>query len=226
MTEKAGADASTGVAGLDDILAGAARERVYLLEGSPGTGKTTSAMSFLRAGAALGEKTLYITLSETEEELRDTAQSHGWDLKGIDIFELVPPKVCLTNSNNKAFSILRPGAGRDHPDDFRGGALEPRRVVIDSLSELRLLAQKLASVSPAGAGPEALFRQTRRHRPAVGRSDHRNPGQTGAQRGPRGDPAGRATPEYGAERRRVRVINTAVAGFAAASTTSPFAPAG
>src|SRR6201996_3098976 len=103
-TESAGeADASTGIAGLDDVLAGGlARDRVYLLEGSPGTGKTTAAMSFLRAGAKLGEKTLYITLSETEEELRDTARSHGWDLDGVDIFELVPPESLLDEEQQQS----------------------------------------------------------------------------------------------------------------------------
>jgi circadian clock protein KaiC len=71
--------AATGVAGLDDILAGGLRRgRVYLLEGSPGTGKTTIAMQFLLEGARRGERGLYITLSETENELRETAVSHGW----------------------------------------------------------------------------------------------------------------------------------------------------
>src|SRR5690242_12280293 len=96
-------DASTGVAGLDDILVGGwARDRVYLLEGSPGTGKTTAAMSFLRAGAAASEKTLYITLSETEMELRDTASSHGWDLQGIEVFELVPPESLLDEQQQQS----------------------------------------------------------------------------------------------------------------------------
>ena len=71
--------AGFGITGLDDILAGGLeRDRLYLLEGSPGTGKTTAAMSFLLEGAARGEPCLYITLSETEEELRGTARSHGW----------------------------------------------------------------------------------------------------------------------------------------------------
>jgi circadian clock protein KaiC len=138
------ADASMGVPGLDDILAGGlARERVYLLEGSPGTGKTTASMSFLCAGATLGEKTLYITLSETEEELRDTALSHGWDLEGIEIFELVPPESLLDEQQQQ--SLL-------YSSDLELGEttrmifeaverVKPRRVVIDSLSEIRLLAQ-------------------------------------------------------------------------------------
>ena len=82
-TNKAG----TGVAGLDDITAGGfTRGRLYLLEGSPGTGKTTIASQFLMAGAEAGERCLYITLSETEEELRATATGHGWSLEGVNVY--------------------------------------------------------------------------------------------------------------------------------------------
>src|ERR1700755_1986687 len=86
--------ARTGVPGLDDILLGGlASGRVFLLEGTPGTGKTTMALSFLREGAKLGERGLYITLSETEQELRAGAESHGWQLgDDIEIFEVVPPE--------------------------------------------------------------------------------------------------------------------------------------
>jgi circadian clock protein KaiC len=145
MTKAAAiAEASTGISGLDDILGGGlARDRVYLLEGSPGTGKTTTAMSFLREGAKLGEASLYITLSETEDELRDTAHSHGWDLSGITIFELVPPESLLDEQQQQ--SLL-------YSSDLELGEttrmifeaverLKPTRVVIDSLSEIRLLAQ-------------------------------------------------------------------------------------
>ncbi|HLZ75713.1 ATPase domain-containing protein [Phenylobacterium sp.] len=133
-----------GIAGLDDILAGGlARERVYLLEGSPGTGKTTTAMSFLRAGAELGEKTLYITLSETEEELRDTARSHGWNLDGVEVFELVPPESLLDEQQQQSLlysSDLELGETTRMIFEAVERA-QPRRVVIDSLSEIRLLAQ-------------------------------------------------------------------------------------
>jgi circadian clock protein KaiC len=137
-------DASTGVDGLDDILSGGlVRDRLFLFEGSPGTGKTTVSLSFLMAGAKAGEKALYITLSETEEELRDTAHSHGWDLSGIEIFELVPPESLLDEKQQQ--SLL-------YSSDLELGettrmifeAVEkhrPNRVVIDSLSEIRLLAQ-------------------------------------------------------------------------------------
>lgn len=136
--------AATGVQGLDEIMGGGlARNRIYLLEGSPGTGKTTTALSFLRVGAAAGEKVLYITLSETEEELRDTSRSHGWTLDGIDIFELAPPESLLDEKQQQ--SLL-------YSSDLELGETtrlifeavertQPSRVVVDSLSEIRLLAQ-------------------------------------------------------------------------------------
>jgi circadian clock protein KaiC len=138
------ANLSTGVPGLDDILGGGlALDRVFLLEGSPGTGKTTLALSFLRAGAELGERVLYVSLSETEAELRDSAASHGWDLEGIEVFELVPPENLLDEKQQQ--SLL-------YSSDLELGEttqmileaverLKPRRIVIDSLSEIRLLAQ-------------------------------------------------------------------------------------
>lgn len=81
------AKAATGIEGLDDILAGGlSRSHVFLLEGEPGTGKTTVALHFLLAGARAGERSLYITLSETEHELRQGAASHGWELGEISKF--------------------------------------------------------------------------------------------------------------------------------------------
>jgi circadian clock protein KaiC len=138
------ADAATGVAGLDDILCGGLqRNRLFLLEGNPGTGKTTTALSFLQAGAALGERTLYITLSETEEELRTSAASHGWALDNIDVFELIPPESLLDDKQQQTLlysSDLELGETTrlifQAVEKYR-----PKRVVIDSLSEIRLLAQ-------------------------------------------------------------------------------------
>jgi len=81
----------TGIAGFDAILQGGfTPHRLYLLEGAPGAGKTTIALQFLREGAALGEHVLYVTLSESEEELRGVAASHGWDLEGVTIHEILP----------------------------------------------------------------------------------------------------------------------------------------
>jgi circadian clock protein KaiC len=136
--------ASTGIAGLDDVLAGGfSRARVFLLEGSPGTGKTTIATQFLLDGAAAGEKSLYITLSETEEELRESAQSHGWSLKGVDVFELVPPENLLDDQQQQSLlysSDLELGETTKRIfEAFERN--RPDRVVLDSLSEIRLLAQ-------------------------------------------------------------------------------------
>ena len=136
--------AALGVRGLDDITAGGlARGRLFLLEGNPGTGKTTIAMQFLMDGAAQGERSLYITLSETEDELRASAASHGWSLDGIDIFELVPPESLLDEDQQQSLlysSDLELGeTTRRIFEAFEKGS--PTRVVLDSLSEIRLLAQ-------------------------------------------------------------------------------------
>ena len=135
--------ASTGVQGLDEILGGGlGANRLYLLEGTPGTGKTTFALRFLLAGEARGERGLYITLSETAEELHAVVASHGWSLGGIEVFELLdeagrdpdaeqsilyPSEVELGETLHKIMSRIEQSA--------------PTRVVFDSLSEMRLLAQ-------------------------------------------------------------------------------------
>jgi circadian clock protein KaiC len=139
-TEKA----NLGVQGLDDItVGGLARGRLFLLEGSPGTGKTTIATQFLMAGAANGEPSLYITLSETEDELRAGAASHGWSLDGVDIFELVPPESLLDEEQQQSLlysSDLE--LGETTRRIFKAfEQVKPTRVVLDSLSEIRLLAQ-------------------------------------------------------------------------------------
>src|SRR6478672_13336723 len=86
--------AGTSIPGLDNVIEGGfARNRLHLLEGSPGTGKTTVALQFLLAGAAAGEQGIYVSLAETDEELRDGAASHGWRIPDqVKIFELVPPE--------------------------------------------------------------------------------------------------------------------------------------
>jgi circadian clock protein KaiC len=136
--------ANLGVSGLDDItVGGLTRGRLFLLEGNPGTGKTTIATQYLMAGVAAGEATLYITLSETEDELRAGAKSHGWPLEGIEIFELVPPDSLLDEDQQQSLlysSDLELGeTTRRIFQAFE--QVKPQRVVLDSLSEIRLLAQ-------------------------------------------------------------------------------------
>src|SRR6476620_8893518 len=88
---------ATGITGFDDIIGGGfTRNRLYLVEGNPGSGKTTLALQYLLEGTRRGERGLYITLSETAEELRAVAASHGWSLDGIDLVELIPSDESLT----------------------------------------------------------------------------------------------------------------------------------
>jgi circadian clock protein KaiC len=136
--------AATGITGLDNVLAGGlSRGRVFLLEGSPGTGKTTIAMQFLLQGAERGERVLYITLSETEDELRASARSHGWSLDKVDVFELVPPESLLDDDQQQSLlysSDLELGETTKRIFEVFE-KVRPTRVVLDSLSEIRLLAQ-------------------------------------------------------------------------------------
>lgn len=135
----------TGVEGLDEILAGGlSRGRLFLLEGAPGAGKTTIASQFLMAGAEAGEQVLYITLSETEEELRSGADSHGWTFgEKFEVFELVPPESLLDEDQQQSLlysSDLELGETTKRIfEAFE--RIKPSRVVLDSLSEIRLLAQ-------------------------------------------------------------------------------------
>src|SRR5262245_27073250 len=137
--------ASTRIDGLDFILGGGlARNRLHLIEGSPGAGKTTVALQFLQAGAALGESGIYVTLAESENELRAGAASHGWQISTkIEVFEVVSPESMVDPEQQQ--SLL-------YSSDLELGEaikrifeaierVKPKRVVIDSLSEIRLLAQ-------------------------------------------------------------------------------------
>ena len=137
--------AATGIAGLDNILnGGIARNRLHLLEGSPGTGKTTIALQFLLAGAEAGEAGIYVSLAETEHELREGARSHGWTIGPmVEVFELVPPESVLDPDQHQSLlysSDLELGETIKRIFDAIE-RLKPKRVVIDSLSEIRLLAQ-------------------------------------------------------------------------------------
>ncbi|WP_126173728.1 ATPase domain-containing protein [Altericroceibacterium xinjiangense] len=144
MTNTIPEQAAFGIRGLDNVLnGGLTRERVFLLEGSPGTGKTTIGMQFLVEGVKAGEKVLYITLSETELELRASAVSHGWTLDGISVFELVPAESLLDEDQQQSLlysSDLELGeATKRIFREFE--RVKPDRLVLDSLSEIRLLAQ-------------------------------------------------------------------------------------
>ncbi|WP_295996475.1 ATPase domain-containing protein [Rugamonas sp.] len=134
----------SGVPGLDTILAGGlTRDRLYLVEGEPGTGKTTLALQFLNEGVRRGESVLYITLAETSVELRAVALSHGWDMAGIHVEEIIPDPTIL--DPDQQYTIF-------HPSEIELGTttqrilaaidqFKPARVVLDSLSELQLLAE-------------------------------------------------------------------------------------
>jgi circadian clock protein KaiC len=135
--------AATGIAGLDDVLGGGfTPNRLYLVEGVPGSGKTTLAMQFLLEGVRRGEPVLYVTLSETEEELRAVAASHGWSLDNVNIRELVPTEQSLLP--DEQYTMFHPSEVELSETTKTILAdverIKPTRVAFDSLSELRLLA--------------------------------------------------------------------------------------
>ncbi|KGQ18210.1 Circadian clock protein KaiC [Lysobacter dokdonensis DS-58] len=133
----------TGIAGLDTVLGGGyTPRRLYLIEGLPGSGKTTLAMQFLMAGRDLGERVLYVSLSETEQELREMASSHGWTLDGVSLYE--PLANAERMSSDAQYTMFHPSEVEladttqrilRHIEEFR-----PDRLVFDSLGELRLLS--------------------------------------------------------------------------------------
>jgi circadian clock protein KaiC len=134
---------TTGIPGFDEVIGGGLiPNRLYLIDGEPGAGKTTFALQYLLEGIRLGERCLYVTLSETKEELIAGASSHGWSLDGVEIFELLadadldgesdltmlhPAEVELTETTRKVLEAVE--------------RLQPQRMAFDSLSEMRLLAQ-------------------------------------------------------------------------------------
>jgi circadian clock protein KaiC len=133
-----------GIAGLDNVLAGGLPpNRVYLVEGDPGAGKTTMALQFLLDGRARGEQGLYVTLSETADELAAVAESHGWSLDGIRVKELAIAEASLSaDAENTMFYPSEVELAQTTEVVLREvEAIRPTRVVFDSLSEMRALAQ-------------------------------------------------------------------------------------
>jgi circadian clock protein KaiC len=135
----------TGVPGLDEVLRGGLiRDRLYLVDGNPGSGKTTLALHFLQEGVRLGERCLYVSLSETRDELIEGATSHGWALEGVEVVELIPDQQPALLGDGDVTMIQPSDIELTETMTKILGAVErvqPSRLVIDSLSEMRLLAQ-------------------------------------------------------------------------------------
>lgn len=200
---------STGIAGLDHLLhQGLPPHRVYLIEGDPGSGKTTLGLQFLREGVARGEQVLYVTLSETRSELAAVAASHGWTLDGMTIHELTAPDESFNPDDQYTFF---------HPSEVELSEttqavlsqverINPTRVVFDSLSEMRLLAREPLRYRRQILGLKQFF---------IGRNctvlllDDRTSqdGDLQLQSLAHGVLAlEQLAPEFGAERRRLRVV--------------------
>ena len=207
--------AATGVSGLDDVLGrGFPTGHIYLVQGDPGVGKTTLGLQFLLAGAVQGEKSLYITLSETADELRAVAASHGLDISGVEIYEVIPSAELMAGDDNSLFHPSEVELG----ETIRGILREverigPSRIVIDSLSELRLLSQTALRYRRQILAFKQLFGE---RTSTVLLLDDRseNPGDMHVESIAHGIvELDQLSPLYGAERRRLRVKKLRGVGF-------------
>jgi circadian clock protein KaiC len=200
---------STGIRGLDHIVdGGLPARRLYLLEGDPGSGKTTVGIQFLLEGLRLGESVLYVSLSETREELESIARSHGWDISGIPVFELASGVEYLNLSEQN--TLFEPSevelaeVTRKLLVEF--DRAKPARVVFDSLSELRLLAQSALRYRRQLLALKQHF--SRRGTTVLMADDRKSePGDVQLQSLAHGVISlEQLAPIYGADRRRLRVL--------------------
>lgn len=198
----------TGIPGLDNILQGGLPHgHLYLVEGEPGTGKTTLALDFVLAGIAAGETTLYVSLSETADEMKIVADSHGWSLDGLEIVELERDIARhAPESQYTVFESTEVELGDTMGKIFEAtNRLEPTRIVIDSLSELRLLARDSLRFRREMLGLKRFFADrdvTALLLDDLTQESHRGLLQSIAHGVIRLE---RLTTEYGAERRRLIV---------------------
>jgi circadian clock protein KaiC len=199
---------ATGIAGLDTILEGGLTpHRLYLVEGMPGAGKTTMALQFLREGVRKGEAVLYVTLSETEAELREVAASHGWSLEGIHIHELFSMGDQL--DPDEQYTMFHPSEvelGKVTQDILKEvERLQPQRVVFDSLSEIRLLAGSMLRFRRQILALKQYFAGRRATVLLLDESQHTEPGLNAHTIVHGVVSLDQLRPEFGGDRRRMRV---------------------
>jgi circadian clock protein KaiC len=218
----------TGVSGLDEILKGGLpANRLYLVRGNPGVGKTTLSMQFLLEGEKRGEKGLYVTLSETKTEIEDIANSHGWDLGKLAIFELSAlEQEMAEDAQNTIF----------HPSEIelnktselllrRIEAEKPKRLVLDSLSELRLLSDSPLRYRRQMLALKQYF--AGRDMTVLLLDDHSDAGDLQVQSIAHGVISIEAiTSDYGTERRRLKVDKLRGVNFMAGYHDSAIVPGG
>ena len=231
--------ASTGIEGLDDVLGGGlTANQLYVIEGLPGTGKTTLALQFLMEGARRGEVVLHVSLSETAQELHAIAASHGWSLDRVQIHEVLPRYDTLEPDDQ--YTVF-------HPSEVE--LAEATKLILEQVERLAAHARGArlslgdppagrlrAALPPAGARAEAVLHRSRLHRDDAGRphvqgsrppgAEHRargDPARPGAPRVRRGTaaPAGLQVPRRAVPRRLSRLQDSRAAGSRCSRASSP-----